>query len=430
MTLRPEAGFRPEVVGPTGGAGLRVLMVSLHTSPVDLPGSGNAGGMNTYVLQTAHSLAVLGVRVELVTGTTGPGRSRAVDTGVHLHEVPARAARDPAAKAAAAVEFGSAVLTAVGRCDVVHGHYWLSGLAAQRIGAAWGAAFVQSSHTLAAVKSHALHDPGSEPAVRVAAETGFARTADRLVANTDVEAAQLVRWCAADPERVSVVEPGVDLAVFRPADRGDTGWRTTRRDLGISPDEPVVAYIGRLQPLKAPDVVIAAAGPLLELLVRAGHPPRVTVVVCGAPAGRAEGEMERLRALAAAAPRGVTIRFLEPRPAPALAELYRAVDVVAVPSRSESFGLVALEAQASGTPVLAASVGGLPRAVATASSLVDGHDPRDWAAALAWLLTDRDGRGAAVAAGLAYASGFSWDRTARGLLAVYRRALADRADRS
>lgn len=402
-------------------------MVSLHTSPVELPGTRDAGGMNTYVLQTAHSLAALGVRVELVTGTPGPGRSREIDTGVHLHEVPVRAAGDAEGQAAAAAEFGSAVVAAVGRCDVVHGHYWLSGLAAENVGAAWGAAFVQSSHTLAAVKSHALRDPGSEPAVRVAAETGLARTADRLVANTDVEAAQLVRWCAADPERVSVVEPGVDLAVFRPADRGDPGWRSTRRDLGIGSDEPVVAYIGRLQPLKGPDVVIAAAGPLLELLVRAGHPPRVTVVICGAPAGRAVGEMERLRALAAAAPPGVTIRFLEPRPALALADLYRAVDVVAVPSRSESFGLVALEAQASGTPVLAASVGGLPRAVAAASSLVDGHDPRDWAAASARLLTDRGAAAAAVAAGLAHASGFSWDRTARGLLAVYRRALADRS---
>ena len=401
-------------------------MVSLHTSPVDLPGTGDAGGMNTYVLQTAHSLAALGVRVELVTGTAGPGRSVCVDTGVHLHEVGVRSARDAEGQAAAAAEFGSAVVAAVGRCDVVHGHYWLSGLAAERISAAWGAAFVQSSHTLAAVKSDAMHDPGSEPAVRVAAETGLARTADRLVANTAVEAAQLVRWCAADPERVSVVEPGVDLAVFTPA-ADETGRRDTRRELGIGEDEPVVAYIGRLQPLKGPDVVIAAAGPLLEMLVRAGRPPRVTVVICGAPAGRAVGEMDRLRALADLAPPGVTIRFVDPRPAPALAELYRAVDVVAVPSRSESFGLVALEAQASGAPVVAASVGGLPRAVWAGSALVDGHDPYEWAVALARVLTNPESTTVGVAAGLAHARGFSWDRTARGLLAVYRRALVDRA---
>ena len=406
-------------------------MISLHTSPVDQPGSGDAGGMNTYVLQSARALARAGVEVELATGTAGPASVTVLGPGIRLHALPVAGGDGIAARIEAARRFGNAVAERVPRCQIVHGHYWLSGIAAEQVAGACAATLVQSSHTLAAVKAQALGDPGAEPPERLRAEEHLARTADRLVANTALEAEQLILLCGADPARVSIVEPGVDLDVFGPAaPDGDVfgpaapdGRTATRDELGIEPDDPVVAYVGRLQPLKGPDVVLRAAGPLLSRLVAAGRPPRLTVLVCGAPAGQATGELDRLGSLAAAAPPGVTVRFVPPRPAERLAAVYRAADVVAVPSRSESFGLVALEAQACGVSVVAAAVGGLSRAVAPgAGTLVAGHDPGDWAAALARILTDSAAASAAVAAGLAHAAGFSWDRTARGLLDAYRAA--------
>ena len=258
-------------------------MLSLHTSPVEQAGSGKAGGMNTYVLQTARALARRGVAVELATGGDH-GEVRELAPRLRLHTVATEAAGDPEQLARAAQRFGDALADTVARCDVVHGHYWLSGLAAERLAARWTSAFVQSSHTLAAVKIRALGDPDAEPDRRVAAEAHLARVADRLVGNTAHEAAELVTECGADPDRVSVVEPGVDHEVFA-APTGPEQAAATRAELGLDARAPVVAYVGRLQPVKGPDVLLRAAGPLSELLAAAGSTRRLTVVICGAPAG-------------------------------------------------------------------------------------------------------------------------------------------------
>lgn len=398
-------------------------MLSLHTSPVEQAGSGSAGGMNTYVLQTAHALARRGVDVALATGGHRPD-VRQLAPRLRLHIVATTGTGDPDEVAGAAQRFGDALATAIPPCDVVHGHYWLSGLAAERLAARWTTTFVQSSHTLAAVKIRALGDPDAEPGRRVAAEAHLAQAADRLVANTAHEAAELVTECGADPDRVSVVEPGVDHRVFVASTDPDEA-AATRVEFGLDPQAPAVAYVGRLQPLKGPDVLLRAAGPLVELLAAAGHPRRLTVVVCGAPAGPGPDEDHRLRQLAQQVPDGVRVRFLAPLPPAALARVYRALDIVAVPSRSESFGLVALEAQACGTPVVAAAVGGLPRAVAPdAGGLVPDHDPGRWAQALSRLLTDPAAAAAAARGASRHAARFSWDRTADGLLDAYAVAAA------
>lgn len=415
-------------------AGLAVALLSRHTSPLAQPGGGNAGGMNTYVLRSAVALARLGIRVEMATAVTRNADAGIVDVadGVRLHRLRTRSPRaaQPTDRQVLS-DFGQQVLDEVPRCDVVHGHYWQSGIGGVVTAAGWGAPLVQSSHTLARVKNNALA-PGQKPesTARIEAEALLASRADLLIANTPREADELVRLYHAAPERVRVIEPGVDTEVFTPAAPDHPGRdgerRALRNDLGLSPDAVLLAFVGRLQKLKAPDVLLRLAARLPELLRGHRAADRIALVVCGAPAGSDLGELDRLHALAAELPSTITVSFLAPRPPRELAALYRAVDVVVVPSRSESFGLVALEAQACGTPVVVAHVGGLPRAVGdgTAGLLVRGQDAARWAAAVATVLTDPDERRRLELAGPRHAAGFTWDRTAADLLAAYREVAA------
>ncbi len=410
--------------------------------------------MNTYVLNSALALGRLGVRVDMLTATRDLAAPAVVEVAerVLLHRVPAR----PGADALEGYRhFGSDVAALVGGCDVVHGHYWQSGVAGLVAAAALGVPLVQSSHTLARVKNAALGTASTpEGDVRIHAEDELAARAALLVANTAGEASELVRLYGADPTRVRVVEPGVDTGVFRaaagPSDAagapGGAGASAAgsaaaaavervgvRAGLDLPADALVVAFVGRLQPLKAPEVLLRLTGTLDGLLRRdggAGGRP-LALVVCGAPAGPDVGELDRLRALAGELPAEILVRFTPPRPPAELAALYRAVDAVVVPSRSESFGLVALEAQACGTPVVAAAVGGLPRAVddGAAGLLVTGRDPARWAAAVHTALVDAGERARLQAAGPRHAAGFTWTRTATALLAAYTDALALAADR-
>ncbi len=411
------------------GSVLRVALLSRHTSPLAQAGGGTAGGMNTYVLNSALALARLGVRVDMATATHDPAAARTVDVadGVVLHRLAARAGSGPLESYR---QFGADVVDLLGACDVVHGHYWQSGVAGLVAAEAFGAPLVQSSHTLARVKNAALGvGQVADGDVRIEAEDDLAARATLLVANTAGEAAELVRLYGADPDRIRVVEPGVDTATFTVLDDrpGAAERAAVRAALDVPADALAVAFVGRLQPLKAPDVLLALAAPLLRRLrddpATAARP--LALVVCGAPAGADVGELDRLRALAAELPPEIAVRFSPPRPPADLAALYRAVDVVAVPSRSESFGLVALEAQACGTPVVAAAVGGLPRAVGegAAGLLVTGSDPADWAAAVHTALIDPGERTRLRAAGPRHAAGFTWARTARSLLAAYTEAL-------
>jgi D-inositol-3-phosphate glycosyltransferase len=225
---------------------------------------------------------------------------------------------------------------------------------------------------------------------------------------------------------VSVVQPGVDLERFTPSSPGTV---EARRRLGFAPDALVVAFVGRIQPLKAPDVLLRAAAVLKLTDPEIGR--RLVVAVCGGPSGSGLGRPTALMDLAAELGLGDTVRFLAPRSRDGLVDLYRAADLVAVPSHNESFGLVAIEAQACGTPVVAAAVGGLVTAVRDGSSgaLVDGHDPADWAKTLGFLLAEPRYRAELAAGAVAHAKEFSWCRTACGLLAVYREALSGQRER-
>lgn len=285
---------------------------------------------------------------------------------------------------------------------------------------------VHTAHTLAKVKNAQLAaGDRPEPKARVIGEEQVVAEADRLVANTRVEARDLVERYDADPDQVAVVQPGVDLDRFRPAPGDRTAAaRAARQRLGLPVNGYVVAFVGRIQPLKAPDVLIRAVAALRERDPALAD--QVTVAICGGPSGSGLDRPTALIELAATL--GVTdrVRFLPPRTGDDLPALYRAADLVAVPSHNESFGLVALEAQACGTPVLAAAVGGLVTAVRDQVSgvLIDGHDPVDWALALARLLPDQARRAALARGAEQHARNFSWDRTVAGLLAVYGEATA------
>jgi D-inositol-3-phosphate glycosyltransferase len=400
----------------------RIAVLSVHTSPLAQPGTGDAGGMNVYVLQTAVELARRGTEVEIFTRATSsnvpPVQEAAPGVlvrnvvagpfeGLDKHDLPTQLC-----------PFTAEVLRQEARhlpgyYDLVHSHYWLSGQVGWLARDRWRVPLVHTAHTLAAVKNSALAEGDCpEPVTREIGEKQVIAESDRLVANTAEEARQLVELYGADPERIDVVPPGADLSRYHPGDKA-----AARVELGLAADERIVAFVGRIQPLKAP----AAA----EVL-RADPERKLRVLIVGGPSGSGLERPHALIDLAAELGIAERVSFLPPQPPQRLVQVYRAADLVAVPSYNESFGLVAIEAQASGTPVLAADVGGLGTAVRHDISglLVPGHRTADWANALGLLLDDPDRLHRMSEQAVTHAANFSWAHTADGLLASYAAALA------
>jgi D-inositol-3-phosphate glycosyltransferase len=413
----------------------RIATISLHTSPLDQPGTGDAGGLNVYVVEVSKRLAERGIEVEIFTRAVCRDTPPAVELvpGVLVRNVVAGPFEelDKNVLPGQICEFTFEVLRAEaafapGRYDLLHAHYWLSGQVAAVAAERWGVPLVQSMHTLGKVKNLALAiGDCAEPAARIRGEGEVVAAADRLVANTAEEARQLVELYGADPWRVETVSPGVDLSVFRPA---SDSVAVVRRRLGLASDAVVLAFAGRIQPLKGPDVVLRAAASLLRLCPSLAG--RLVVVIVGGPSGSEVGAPGRLAGLASALGISEYVRFEAPCPQPELADWYRAADVVLVPSHSESFGLVALEAQACGTPVVAAAVGGLRTAVRDCVSgvLVDGHDPEVWARVLADLLCSPSRLVSLARGAREHAAAFNWPATAERLVGVYTGAMNEAAE--
>jgi D-inositol-3-phosphate glycosyltransferase len=411
----------------------RVAVLSVHTSPLEQPGTGDAGGMNVYVVETSKRLADLGVEVEVFTRATSSELPPVVElapgvTVRHLSAGPFEGlSKEDLPAQLCALTSGVLRAEAVhepGWYDVVHSHYWLSGQVGWLASERWGVPLVHTAHTLAKVKNLALADGDApEPLRRVVGEQQVVEAADRLVANTVEEAAQLVDLYAAPRTRVVTVAPGVDLEHFGPGDTAAASGASSRSRLGVAPDSVVLLFVGRIQPLKAPDVLLRAAARMLERDPDLRQ--RLLVAVVGGPSGAGLAEPTALQDLAASLGLADLVRFELPSGTTRLRDWYRAADVVAVPSHNESFGLVALEAQACGTPVVATDVGGLRTTVRDGISglLVPGHDAGQWAAALARALAERRRLSAGA---VAHAAKFSWSTTASGLLATYRDALARR----
>jgi D-inositol-3-phosphate glycosyltransferase len=418
-----------ETEAQVGEALRRLAMISLHTSPLDQPGTGDAGGMNVYVIELAKRLVERGLEVDVFTRATSSTLEPAVSpadgvTVRHIHAGPFEGLTKEELPAQLCV-FAREVLRAeaaqpVGHYDAVHSHYWLSGQVGALARDRWGVPLVHSMHTMGKVKNDALADGDTpEPLARLIGEEQVVEAADMLIANTDIEAKQLIELYDADPGRVEVVHPGVDLDVFRPVAAAEA-----RAGLGLPVDADVLLFAGRIQPLKAPDVLLHAVAEMLER--DPGRRGSLVVPVVGGPSGSGLDKPQALADLAADLGIADIVRFVPPVSQAELARWYAAATAVAVPSYNESFGLVAAEAQATGTPVVAAAVGGLTTVVRHGRSglLVDGHDPRDWAAALTRVLDDADLRLRLEAGALEQARLFSWDATADRTLEVYERAAA------
>lgn len=399
----------------------RIATLMVHTSPLDQPGIGDAGGMNIYVLESAQRMAAMGVTVDIFTRRTDPDAPEFVEIspGVRVRHFDCghgtlTKEQLPIHISGLAQEFSRILRTE--NYDVIHSHYWLSGKVAMPAAKELGIPLVHTMHTMARVKNLNLAESESpEPMIRVQGETQVVAAATALVANTDAEAASLVSLYDACPDTVHVVSPGVDLFTFTPGQ----GRSAARDAVGLAQDALVVSFVGRIQPHKGPEVLIRAMSELVK------HSPllrkRLVVNIMGGASGANTEEVDRLKELADWLSINDVVRFEPPVPRADLAQWYRAADLVVVPSYSESFGLVALEAQACGTPVVATAVGGLRTAVADGISgvLVDGHDPKAWSSVISRLLQEPQRRVLLSMGAVEHASHFGWDTTARGTLDIY-----------
>ncbi len=399
----------------------RVVYLSMHTCPLSLPGTGNAGGMNVYINELAGTMAERGVDVTVFTRRADDVTPEvtSVQPGYRVVHIPAGPATplDMADMPAHVAEFTDGTLKWMDadglRPDVIHSHYWLSGWSGVILKEALGAPLANSFHTLGKVKDQTRRaDESASSPMRTLTEEEVIARSDCVIASTPFEFEDLLEHYGASPERLCTSPPGVDHSRFTPHDRTEA-----RRWLGLRPQVPLVLFVGRIQPLKAADIAVEAVARTETV---DGQDPELLVV--GGPSGPQGGvELAGLRKLVTELGMDSRAHFVPTQPHDALPRFYQAADVLVVPSRSETFGLVAAEAQACGLPVVAARVGGLPYAIDDGASgiLIDGHDPDAYADAIASILGDPRRASRMREAALTFAERFSWSATADRLLELY-----------
>ena len=401
-----------------------VAYLSMHTSPLLQPGHGSAGGMNVYIHELARTMAARGIEVIVFTRRTDPAqadvvRPRSGYSVVHIDAGPI--AEIPIAEMPDFVStFAEGVIQwtkASGhRFDLVHSHYWLSAWAGVLCKEALDIPLANSFHTLGRVKD--LTRRSDEPAsstLRTLTEEQVIASSDCVIASTPFEFDDLLDHYGADPARLCTSPPGIDHDVFRPGDADEA-----RFWLGLG-GEPIVLFVGRVQPLKGIDIAIEALSLLPDVVAGGDGAPHLVAI--GGPSGPGgEAELIRAHRLAETLQLSGRVHFVAPQPHSTLAGFYRAANVLVMPSRSETFGLVAAEAQACGLPVVAAAVGGLPYAVSDGESglLVDGHEPGDFAKALLRILDDPAFEADLSSGALEFSERFSWTATADRLVELYR----------
>jgi D-inositol-3-phosphate glycosyltransferase len=423
-----------------------LAVLSLHTSPLAQPGTGDGGGMNVYVRELSSALARTGVTCDVFTRAWRPQQppTVSVEPGFRVHHVPAGPLAPIAKERLPGVidEFTEGVAKRLRQLvedgietDAIHANYWLSGVAGHVLKHELDVPLISTFHTLDRVKAEASPEQldAAEPARRAQAELKVIGCSDAVLASCTVEADQLVELYHADPDRIQIVAPGVDHAFFAPGD-----YRQARRALGFPADAPLLLFVGRIQPLKALGVAVAALGELVNGPAGGRHYQRsggsgplrrATLVAVGGPSGpQGEAEVTRVRQLARSLGLSEHVRLVPPQGHEMLSTYYRAADVVIVPSRSESFGLVALEASACGVPVVASAVGGLTTLVdhGRTGYLVDGRDPMVFAEYVARILSDPPLAEAMGDAAARRARQYTWAEAATQL----RRRYADLTERS
>ncbi|HWD53154.1 MAG TPA: glycosyltransferase [Acidimicrobiales bacterium] len=406
----------------------RLAVLSLHTSPLAQPGTGDGGGMNVYVRELSAALARSGAECDVFTRSWSDvlPATVTVEPGFRVHHVAAGPPTPMAKELLPGVvdEFAEGVLKymqSVGGgsdqedlpFDAVHANYWLSGLAGHTIKHQMNLPLVSTFHTLDRVKAEFSPEEveADSAHLRAEAEAATISCSDTVLASCSVEAEQISELYHADPSRIRIVAPGVDHAFFGP------GYRPqARAALGLPMDGPLLLFVGRIQPLKGVEVAVRALASL------GADRPDARLAIVGGPSGpRGDVELDRMMALVDELGLADRVVFVPPRPHELLSTYYRAADVCLVPSRSESFGLVALEAAACGTPVVASDVGGLRTLVdhGRTGFLVEDPTPEAFAAWIRQilaepLLAERLGTGAVLRA-----RRYTWARAASLLRDIY-----------
>ena len=398
---------------------LRIAMLSVHTCPLAVLGGKETGGMNVYVRELSRELGRMGVEVDIFTRSQDPTIRRVVPLGdsarvIHLAAgpeapMPRERVHDHLDEFVDGVEAWR--LTRDVDHDLIHAHYWLSGVVGLALRERWGVPMLQMFHTLGDLKNRVARRPADvEPAVRLAEEARVIASAERLVAASVAERAHLVRHAGADPERIAVVPCGVDTELFTPGDA-----EAARAALGHSGD-PLILYVGRLAPIKGLETLLDA----IALLARRGR--RVRLVVVGGDADEPrDGHEAGLRARIGALGIGDLVSFAGPQPQETLRTHYVAADVTVLPSHYESFGMVALEAMACGSPVVASRVGGLTTTVrdGVTGFLVAEGDVNALASRLETLLADPDLRWRLGREGVRWAAQHRWPCVAEAICREY-----------
>ncbi len=395
----------------------RIAILSIHTSPLALPGTQDSGGMNVYVRELAHRLSRRGHQVDIFTrsrwpiGPTVEGIDRQVRL-VHIPAGPPKASKEELYRYLP--EFVRGVIayaeTHGGPYDLVHSHYWLSGWAGQILKARWGVPHLIMFHTLGEAKVAA---GGREPIHRLRAERHIAQEADRIVCASRSEAETLARLYGVPWERMAVIPCGVDTHRFRPYPQAEA-----RRLLGLPLDRPIALFVGRLEPVKGLDTLLRA----LALL-----PPAVLLLVVGGDP-RPHPRQERLRRLAQALGLAGRVAFRPAVPHHMLPLWYNAADLCIIPSRYETFGMVALEAMACGVPVIASRVGGLQETIidGVTGLLVWPPRPEALAHSIASLLADEEARRRLGEEARRRAQAYDWESVASQVESLYRQLLGPR----
>ncbi|MCL4302975.1 MAG: glycosyltransferase [Anaerolineae bacterium] len=405
----------------------RIAMLSVHTSPLATLGGKETGGMNVYVRDLTQELSRRGLDVDVYTRSQNPATPRIQPLGERGRVIKVKAGpEEPYNKNLIfnhLAEFEAGVQAQAKteriRYDIIYAHYWLSGLAANALRRAWDVPMAQMFHTLAEMKNRVAQTPAErDPDQRVNCEGEIMRFADRLIAATPLEKNQMTWLYGADAKKISIVPPGVDLARFKPMDP-----RLAREQVGVPSEDQMLLFVGRIQPLKGIDTLIRALA-----LVKKREPAlarKICVSIIGGdpnPDSEVEQvEFERLETLRAELGISDLVTFLGAKDQDTLVYYYAAAEMVVMPSHYESFGMVALEAMACGTPVIASDVGGLSFSIEDGYNgyRVPNRDPQALADKIILLLKHRVLRDQLGEQARMWVQHYSWVNIAEELLEVF-----------